>query len=291
MSIDTSTQASLTREQVQAILVQPLQAKSVFLSTPGLRIFDTNGSQVRIPRLVTADTATFVAEGAQIPTKEIDTDEVVLLPSTMKGVKTITPFTNELARQSVVALDAAIRDAMVTQVSATLDRAFIAGTAVNEPQGIITLGTAATVAGTAVGTPTLDDLMDAVGAALSADVDANNLRWMMNSRDWITMRKLKDADQRYQLQPDPTAPGAFTLFGFPVTVTNHIPKTQGAGSESTIVLADFSQIAVARDLNPQVTILSELYADYDKQAIRVVARYDMKPLNPKAVVLLTGVTA
>ena len=57
------------------------------------------------------------------------------------------------------------------------------------------------------------------------------------------------------------------------------------------MLADFSQIAVARDLNPQVTVLSELYADYDKQAIRVVARYDMQPLNPAAVVLVKNVTA
>ena len=32
-----------------------------------------------------------------------------LLPSTMKTVKTITRFSNELARQSVVALDAALQ--------------------------------------------------------------------------------------------------------------------------------------------------------------------------------------
>ena len=63
------------------------------------------------------------------------------------------------------------------------------------------------------------------------------------------------------------------------------------GAQSAIMLADFSQIAVARDLNPQVTVLSEPYADYHKQAIRVVARYDMQPLNPAAVVLLKNVTA
>jgi hypothetical protein len=28
-------------------------------------------------------------------------------------------------------------------------------------------------------------------------------------------------------------------------------------------------------MNPRVTVLSELYADFDKQAMRVVARYDM----------------
>jgi len=63
------------------------------------------------------------------------------------------------------------------------------------------------------------------------------------------------------------------------------------GAQSTIMLADFNQIAVARNLNPQVTVLSELVTDYDKQAMRVVARYDMQPLNPAAVVLLKNVTA
>jgi hypothetical protein len=56
------------------------------------------------------------------------------------------------------------------------------------------------------------------------------------------------------------------------------------------VLADFSQIAVARDLSPSVKILDQTYADFDQMAIRVVARYDAAPLNPQAVVVLRGIT-
>lgn len=51
-----------------------------------------------------------------------------------------------------------------------------------------------------------------------------------------------------------------------------------------------SQIAVARDMAPTVKILDERYADFDQMAIRVVARYDAAPLNPTAVVVLTGIT-
>jgi HK97 family phage major capsid protein len=57
------------------------------------------------------------------------------------------------------------------------------------------------------------------------------------------------------------------------------------------VLADFSQLAVARDLAPSVKLLDQTYADFDQQAIRVVARYDAAPLNPQAVVVLRGVTS
>ena len=56
------------------------------------------------------------------------------------------------------------------------------------------------------------------------------------------------------------------------------------------MLADFSQIAVARDVAPSVKILDQTFGDYDQQAIRVVARYDAAPLNPEAVVKMTNVT-
>ena len=52
---------------------------------------------------------------------------------------------------------------------------------------------------------------------------------------------------------------------------------------------DFSQIAVARDLAPSVTVLRERYADWDQGALLVVARYDAAPLNAAAVVALTGI--
>ena len=55
-------------------------------------------------------------------------------------------------------------------------------------------------------------------------------------------------------------------------------------------LVDFSQIAVARDLAPSVTVLDQTFGDYDQQAIRVVARYDAAPLNAQAVVALSGIT-
>ena len=51
-----------------------------------------------------------------------------------------------------------------------------------------------------------------------------------------------------------------------------------------------SRVAVARDLAPTVKVLTERYADYDQQALRVVARYDAKPLDPSAVLTLSGIT-
>jgi hypothetical protein len=37
-------------------------------------------------------------------------------------------------------------------------------------------------------------------------------------------------------------------------------------------------------------VLDQTFGDYDQQALRVVARYDAKPLNAEAVVTIEGVT-
>ena len=290
MASGVSNTPELTREQVQSILIQPLEQASVFLAS-GPRVFDTEGSPVRVPKLTVVTDPNWHGENEQIQEEDPDFGEVTLLPPTMKSVKVITRFSNELARQSVVALEAALRDRLVRDVAAKLDTAFIASAVTDgtEPRGLINYAGVQSMPG--IGVPTLDDLHDAVGLAMAANVDTSRLRWLMTSRDFVNVRKLKDLQDRYQLQPDPTQEGAFRLLGFPVTITNRIPADGGDDDdESSIVLADFSQIAVARDLSPSVKILDQTYADFDQMAIRVVARYDAAPLNPEAVVVLRGVT-
>jgi len=289
MAASTTTVPELTREQVQAILVQPLESKSVFLAS-GPRIFDTDGSQVRIPKMGAATSPDWIGENELITEKDVTFDEVVLLPSTMKSVKVITRYSNELARQSVVALDAALRDRLVTDVANKLDTQLLSasGDGVTTPKGLFAYSGVQSVA--VGGALTLDHLLDAWGKALSANVDMARLRWVMTPREFTALRKVKDTQNRYQLQPDPTQDGVFRLFGAPVTVTARVPDTSATPATGRAALVDFSQIAVARDLAPSVKVLTERYADFDQQAIRVVARYDAAPLNPQAIVTLTGIT-
>lgn len=294
MPASTATAPELTAEQVQAILVEPLVAASVFLAA-GPRIFDTNGSQVRIPKLNTMGVPSWHGENELINEVDADFGEVTLLPSTMKSVKSLTRFSNELARQSVIALDAALRARMVRDVADKLDNAFIAGTggtpAGTEPLGLINY--AGTQQITGIGALGLDDLHDAEGLALAANVDPSRLRWFMRSGTFVALRKLKDGNQRYLIQPDPTEAGAYRLLGHGVTVTNRLPVTDNvdpAADTTTAVLADFSTIAVARDLAPSVKVLDQTYGDYDQMAIRVVARYDAAPLLPEAIVVLRDIT-
>ena len=208
----------------------------------------------------------------------------------MASIKVITRLSNELMRQSVVALDSALRDRLVRDVAGKIDAALIAGDGDDTPTGFDTplglLGYADVQEMPGIGAPSIDDLQDAVGLALAAHVETSRLRWFMTSGTFVFLRKLKDNTNRYLIEPDVTQEGAFRMLGHSVVLTNRIPDDP----DSSIVLADMSTVAVARDLAPSVTILSERYADFDQVGIRVVARYDAAPLLPEAIVILRGVT-
>jgi HK97 family phage major capsid protein len=295
MAVSTTSANELTAEQVQKILIQPLEDTSVIMSS-GVQIFDTNGSPVRIPKMGPATSPGWFGENELIGEVNPTFDEVLLLPESMESLKTLTRYSNELARQSIVALDAALKARLVKDVADALDREFIAGdgdaggTAGTSPIGLLNM--ADTQEMTAVGVLALDDLHDAEGLALGADVDPTRLRWMMRSNTFVALRKLKATDGRYLVQPDPTEAGAYRLLGHPVTVTNRIPVDATPDPDTTsVVLWDPSQVAVARDVVPSVRVLDQTFAQYDQQALRVVCRADIGALNSEGVVVLRDVAA
>lgn len=276
MTETTAANPELLADQVSSLLVQPLEAASVVLSS-GPRIFDTSGV-LRIPKLVSGSTPTFVGEGGLIPdTADVDFDELVLMPTERKSIKTILKYTNELVRQSVLGIDAVLKARLVKDVSDALDNALLKGA-----------GTSDTITGfinqpdvqEAEWDPTdPDSLMDAIGLAVAAEANPN--RWFINGADFIKLRKVKEAtgSKKYVLESDLTKDATYRLLGIPVTVTNKLDEGQA-------VLADMSQVAIARDIAPSVTVLTERYAEYDQVGLRVVTRYDLGLLHPEGVIVL-----
>ena len=289
MSNTRANTTELTQEQVARILIQPLEATSQFLAA-GPRIFDTTGP-LRIPKMGGPITDPgWTGESQLIPERDVDLTEIKLLPSTMDSIKVITRFSNELARASIVALDAVLQQRLVKDVADKVDGQLFSasGDGVETPRGLFAHpGIQTLPVGGAV---TFDHLLDAWGMALAANVNTSGIRWVMRSREFIKLRKVKDADGRYLMQPDPTLDSVFRIFGAPVIVTNRVPDTTATTPTARMALVDFSQIAVARDLAPSVTVLKERYADYDEQALRVVTRLDAAPMNAEAIIAMTGIT-
>lgn len=276
MTLDTTSGQTLIQEQVANILVQPLEAASVVLGA-GPKIFNSS-EPLRLPTLTGSTDPSWVAENGLIPDSEVSFGEINLMPSDRKSIKALTKFSNEMARQSAVGLDAVLKARIVNDVATKLDTALLTGDgSAKTVKGIINQ------AGVQTGlldTADADSFLDALALAAAAEVTPN--RWFMSGADFFGIRKLKDTNGKYLLESDITAGTTYRLFGVPVTVTNKLPSGKA-------VLADMSQVAVVRDVDPSVTVLSERYAEYDQQAIRVVTRYDLGLIHPEGVIVLTAV--
>lgn len=291
MALDSTTNATeLVATEVASILVRPLETVSQFLAA-GPRIIDTAGP-LRVPKLpaATDQTGHWYGQNELIGETDPDFGELSLLPSTMKSIKVISRYSNELARQSVVALDAALKERLVADVAAAMDvQLFSAsGDGITKPKGMFAWsGTQSVAVGGAL---TLDHLLDAQAKAFDAHVDMSRTKWVMRSREFVKLRKVKDTTGRYLIEPDVHIAGQYRLFGVPIILTNRVPDTTVATPTARAALVDFGQIVVARDVAPSVKILTETYGNYDQQAIRVVMRLDTAPANPEAVVVLNGIT-
>src|SRR5690625_7233557 len=92
MTLSTDDTPELTRDQVAAMLTEPLTRFSTFLEA-GPTFYDTDGNRVRVPKGFTRVTdeilaENWVGENELIPEVDPDlADEITLLPDTMKSNK------------------------------------------------------------------------------------------------------------------------------------------------------------------------------------------------------------
>jgi HK97 family phage major capsid protein len=274
-----SGNTALTQSQIVQFLTAPLQQKSTFLSAAGLTILDS-ATPLRIPVAAsTSPAAAFVAPGTQITDSGVAFSEVDLLPSTLSGIKVLVRTSNELVRQSALGLEAVLQQRLVEDTALVLDAALWSGAGTsNSIKGIL--------AATGIATGVLDltdpdSIIDGLTVAREDFVTPTHL--VMRAGVFSAFRKLKvsTTDGRYIFDPS-AAYGAQVeaLFGLPVIISSHVP-------DNAVAIVDFTHVVVARDLNAEVKILDQTWADFDSIGVRCVTRYDVALTQPKAVTLLT----
>lgn len=278
-AFDSTNSKSLIEEQVSTMLVEPLEAASVVLSS-GPTIFNSS-EPLRVPTLDHKFQPGWVGENEEIPghAAGIEFGEIQLMPTSRKSIKTIIRISNELIRMAKTGVSATLQARLVADVRTKLDDALLAG----DGAGDTILGLLNQPVDHAPFSLTDTDVfLDALALLASREVTPS--KFLMNGTDFYELRKLKDANGRHLLQSELSDAATYRLHGIPVSVSNKIPAGKA-------ILADMKAVAVVRDIDPQITLLPERYAEFDQIGIRVKTRYDMGLIRQESVLILdTAVT-
>lgn len=267
-----------------------LRSRSVVLSA-GPQIITTDMTSVSIPKVTASVTVSALAENTGITPSDPTFGSLVLTP---KKLAALTLVANEALDDSAPDLRQVISEDLIRQTATALDLQFLLGSGSGANMTglkLISGTTAGPNLGTNGGTPSLDNMATMVESLETANATMDTAAWFMAPRTWSTIRRLKDSQNRYQLEPAPTLDATRSLFGAPVYVTSNLPVTETKGTStdcSTILLADMSQVVVAQRKAVEVQYSMDYAFNADQTAIRVLCRFDIGAPNATAVVVTTG---
>lgn len=279
---DTNGVASTIQTIVHNSLTTKLPLKSSFLNS-GVTVVNS-ANPVSFPSLSGSYAVGFVGESEQIPVQDGPTfDDVKLMPSTMKSIKSIIKISEEALRESSLALDSILSARIVADTQRKLDEQAwsSAGDGTTTPKGILHASNVAKFNTVGLSTTDLsvDTMIDALGVAMAKEIEMSALRWVMRPEALTALRKVKTTDGNYLVQSDVTKAGGMQILGVPVTVTQRI-------ASGSTMLFNASSWVVVQDLSPQTKVLTELFASTGEVGLKLGARYDWGVLDGSANVLI-----
>lgn len=276
-----------------------IRAKTVFNRLGVTRITGLKGAPYRINKLVGGAMGYMIGEDEDITASQQSFDQMELTP---KKAAALVPISNDLIRRADAAVEQIVRNDISQTLALLLDKQMLQGDGSSKNLlGVLnTPGINEVSLGDNGGTPTIDTLYDAM-----YEVEKNNgqvTAWVMHPRTKHTLRKIKDSNGQYILQPPVSASEPPTLLGLPYYETTQIPinLTVGSSNDCSYILAgQWSEAVIAEWLGLQMDASRE--ATYfngtqlvsafsrDQSVIRAIVEVDFALRRPELFVKVTGV--
>jgi HK97 family phage major capsid protein len=292
----------LVPEDVAAEVIELLRPASVVMSLQP-QILPMPNANLTMNRLASGASAGYIGEQQNVPATNIQHGQLRL---TAKKLAALIPVSNDLLRAASTAYDRLVRDDMLTALGMRMDWAFIRGSGTEYiPRGLRfqNVGTAfeSTHILTMTASPNLVNVTTDLGrlelALQGQDVPMTRCGWLMAPRSAMYLQNLRDGNGNLAF-PE-MANGL--LRGKPFRLTTQIPVNLGSGSDSEIILADFSQIVVGEHMGIEIAMSTEAaYIDAsatmraafsrDETIMRAIAQHDIGTRHLPAIAVLTGVT-
>lgn len=189
----------------------------------------------------------------------------------------LVPF--ELLQDSAFDLASVIGQMLGERLGRITNTKFTTGTAAATPNGIVTASTLGktTAGATAI---TLDEIKDLISSVDVAYRTAG-CQFMMHDQIWNYISKLKDANNRYQIQDGNaavTGPAALpSLFGYPVIINNDMTGTTSGAivtATKTVLFGQLNKYKIRSVGNVRLYRLEERYRDTDQDGFIAFVRED-----------------
>lgn len=280
MALSTASGAAvLNPAQIEASLVKPLEtiAAIALCST----IVRTAGmSALRIPTTAATPTASFVAEGAEIPVTDADLDELILNPRKLAGLSVIT---SELAQSSTPQAADIVGRGLAKDIAKKLDMGAFGTLSAPAPPGLATLSGVKAVTAHVQGGKLTDFDWAAEAESLSALAGGNITHWIAapDAALLVATTPLGGVGgQMPALQPDPTLPTRRQVLGRPLLVSPAVASRTIWGIDQSR-----SFLAIAEDVTLEAD--RSVYFTSDRIAIRAKLRVSYGWPEPATVIKIT----
>lgn len=244
-------------------------------------IYNVKGT-LKVPVWGKANTTHDIAVGYQEEFTDITADSGKFTSIDLSGylAGALTLIGKSVANNAQVDVVSFIITEMSKAIAEFIEGELLNGTA-NKAQGV--LSTTNTVTAASAAAITADELISTQAAIKQAY--QVNACWIMHPDTFTSLRKLKDANNRYLLQDDFTGEFPYRLLGKPVFVSDNMPKME-AGKKA-VLYGDLSGLSVNMRENVQIQVLMEKYAT--QHAIGIVAwfEFDSKVTDNQKLVTVT----
>jgi len=190
-----------------------------------------------------------------------------------------------LIRKAAINIEALVRERLAYQLAVTEENAFLNGTGVDQPLGVMVSSAAGISSGQDVSTGNTSTEIKADGLinckySLEAQY-RTNCAWIFHRTAVRNIRKLKYGDGTYIWKPGISSDRPDTILDYPVYESEYQLSTFSASSLVGI-LGDFSFYWIADALSMTLEVLMELYAATNQNGYVLRAEVDGAPVHEKA---------
>ena len=179
------------------------------------RVVNVSAPEIKYPRRVSGTAATWVAEIDDRTESGMTFEQITLTPYELA---TFTDVSNQLLADNAYGLEGELLSDFAESFGITEGVAFVKGTGVGQPKGIMTAsGIKEVKTGVTTAFPAANPADVLIGMYHElATTHANNGAWIMNRKTLGAIRQWKDSTGRYLVLDPITAGGVSTLLGRPI---------------------------------------------------------------------------